>query len=565
MSSYKSFLYSSFLVIFLSSCETSFPTDTIDPTSSSAIVDSDGDFIPDSIEAYIGLDIDNSDVNNNGILDGLDSEGIYGDKFFDEQWYIYSQSSITNSSEVSSIRGNDLRILNIYKRYMGLNRGDNIIIQVVDEGIYAKHEDLSDNIDIGRSYDGLEPSSISQPLSTQDHGTKVAGVIGARAFNGKGVRGVIPFAKIASSNWLLYGTYEILDKVWYSGYGSNDISVSNNSWGFEFSTDTMFEEYMQKGSSELRDGKGRLYVFPSGNKRVDNGNANLQYLLNNRFAIVVSSINYNNKVSSYSSKGSNILTCAYSGESKNSTPTIGTTTIPHTSLNSGDNQTTWYDDTSRSYTYDFDGTSASAPMVSASIGLVLEACPSLGWRDIRYLIASTAKKVDSSNNSWVKNSAGLSHSIDYGFGLINPNAMIEKCQNSYQNLPEVKAIEINKNISLPISDNNKSNSFTLNIIKDIKIEWVELTIDIDHQYASDIKIDLISPSGTKTNLIDINDISGNSYKNATTANWMSGGFRFSTASMIEESSKGEWKVEVYDTTSGDVGNIKSAKLLIYGH
>jgi subtilisin-like proprotein convertase family protein len=448
---------------------------------------------------------------------------------------------------------------------MGLNRGDNIIIQIVDEGIYAKHEDLYKNIDIKHSYDGLKASSISKPLSIHNHGTKIAGVIAARAFNGKGVRGIIPFAKIASSDWLLHGTYDILDKIWYSGYGANDIAVSNNSWGFDFNTDTIFEEYMQKGSNELRDGKGRLYVFPSGNRRIDNGNANLEYLLNNRFAIVVSSINYNNKITSYSSKGSNILTCAYSGESKDTTPTIATTTIPYTSSNSGSNQTTWHNDISRSYTYDFDGTSASAPMVSASLGLVLEACPSLTWRDIRYLIATTSKKIDITNSSWVTNSAGLSHSIDYGFGLINPSAMIDRCQNNYQNLPKVKKIEINREILMPISDDNRVNSFELNIIRNIKIEWVELIININHQYASDIKIDLISPSNTKTNLIDINNISGNTYKYSTTANWMNGGFRFSSAAFIEENSKGRWRIDVYDTVKGDKGNIKGATLIIYGH
>jgi len=562
---YKSFLYSFILVILLPSCKTSFPQDTIDPTASSSVIDSDDDFIPDSIESYLGLDVYNSDANNNNILDGLESDVENGDKFFDKQWYIYSQSTSNNPSGVSSISRNDLSLLNIYRRYMGLNRGNNIIIQVVDQGIYARHEDLTDNIDMDRSYDGLEAGAIPMPSSNEQHGTKVAGVIGARAFNGKGIRGVIPFAKIASSNWLLYGTYDILDKVWYSGYGANEISVSNNSWSFDFNTDTILEEYMQKGSNELRDGKGRLYVFPSGNRRAEHGNANLQYMLNNRFAIVVSSINYDNRVSSYSSKGSNILTCAYSGESKDTTPTIATTTIPDTSINVGENRTTWSNDYSRSYTYNFDGTSASVPMVSGSLGLVLEACPSLTYRDIRYLIALTSKKVDRYNDSWVTNSAGISHSNDYGFGLINPNAMIEKCQDNYQHLPEEKRVEVNKNLNLEISDDNTLNSFTIQIPQDITIEWVELTIDIEHQYASEIKIDLISPSGTKSNLIDINNVSSNANKYSTTTNWMSGGFRFSTASMVEEKSRGVWKVELYDTSTGDIGNIKSAKLRIYGH
>jgi len=332
------------------------------------IIDSDNDYISDEIENLIGSDPYNSDQNANGILDGVDTQGEFGDTFFDKQWYIRATSVVTNSSGVGAIGGNDLNLLPIYQSYMGYNGGNPIIIQVVDAGVYAYHEDLVKNIDLTRSYDGLRLGKVALPLANNPHGTKVAGVIAARAFNGMGVRGVIPFAKIALSNWLSYSSYAILDKAWYSGAGANDISVSNNSWGFGFSEDTIFEEYMQKGST-LRDGKGRIYVFPSGNSRVEGGNANLQYMLNNRFAITVSSINYDNKVSSFSSRGSNIITCAYSGENKTQTPTIATTTIPNTSYNSGLNQNTWSEDVTQNYTYDFDGTSTAVPMVSGLIGL----------------------------------------------------------------------------------------------------------------------------------------------------------------------------------------------------
>ncbi|MBN2825989.1 MAG: S8 family serine peptidase, partial [Campylobacterales bacterium] len=229
--------------------------------------DYDEDFIPNTIEEYLGKDPYNSDENGNGLLDGLETEGSFGDKFFAKQWYIYSTGSLTNGSGIKTIANYNLNLLPVYEKYMGYNGGNNIIIQIVDNGVYYIHEDLKDNIDLSRSHDGVKFGRILLPSSSLSHGTKVAGVIGARAFNGKGVRGIIPFAKIAVSNWLLYSSFEILEKVWYSGYGANDIALSNNSWGFEFSNESIPEEYMQKASSSLRNGKGRIFVFPAGNNR----------------------------------------------------------------------------------------------------------------------------------------------------------------------------------------------------------------------------------------------------------------------------------------------------------
>lgn len=531
-------------------------------TSSS---DSDEDYIPNAIEEYIGSDIYEGDINRNGLLDGLETQGEFGDKYFSKQWYIYSTASLTNGSGVSSLLGYNLNLLPLYQNYMGYNGGKNIIIQVVDTGVYYLHEDLRDNIDTARSHNGLKFGHMTLPSASRPHGTKVAGVIAARGFNGKGVRGIIPFAKIAVSDWLLYSSFDVLEEVWLTGYQANDIAISNNSWGFEFSTQTIPEEYMQKASSQLRDGKGRLFVFPAGNLRNIKGNANLQYILNNRFAIAVASVNYNNKYSSYSSKGSNILVAAYSGEDIGTTPTIATTTVPQSSSNSSSNPTTWHDDYERNYTFDFSGTSAAAPMVSASIGLVLEACPTLTWRDVRHLLALTSKQIDSTNGSWVKNGADLYHSIDYGFGLINPAKMVEVCQAHYDLLPAEDSFQKIIYPNAPIADNLLATDFAIDILRSLTIEWVELTVDSDHCYASDLAIYLISPSGTKTQLLDQNTISNKASTLETTADWMNGGFRLSSAAFVDETSKGEWRIEILDKSMGDSGRVNTLKLKIYGH
>ena len=40
------------------------------------------------------------------------------------------------------------------------------------------------------------------------------------------------------------------------------------------------------------------------------------------------------------------------------------------------------------------GTSSATPVTSGSLALILEANPNLTWRDVKYIIAKTATKVD---------------------------------------------------------------------------------------------------------------------------------------------------------------------------
>lgn len=522
-------------------------------------IDSDFDYIPDDIEILLGSNPNNSDVNDNSIDDGLDTEGSYGDTFFDMQWHIHSLGSFVNDSGVMTIIGNDLDLLDIYHSYMGYNKGTPIIVQVVDTGVDADHEDLINNMDLTRSYDG---NTIGDPSSNRsgDHGTKVAGIMAAEAFNGKGVRGIAPFAKIAGSNWLEAQGNAELETVWYSGQGAMDIAVSNNSWGSYFDTDTLYEDIMALGTSDLRNGKGRIYVFAAGNDRENNGNANLQYSINNRYMIAVAALKHDNTHASYSTPGSNILVSGYSGDFAANSPTIGTTTIMGTADNTGAGKDTWSDDVNLNYTYGMNGTSAASPTVAASIALVLEACPALTWRDVKYLVANHAKQVDSSNGSWVKNSADLWHSIDYGFGLINPKGMIEECSSSspsYTNLSPEQNKTVTKNFNSPILDNDTIHPFVINMPDDMEIEWVEVTVDNNSSYASDYKVELSSPQGTRTTLMTERAQQADS--------WMDGGFRLSTAAMLGEASQGNWTIYIRDTWSDDSGTLKNIELKIYGH
>ncbi len=514
--------------------------------------DSDNDYIPDNIENMLHMDSSNSDENGNGILDGLE-----GDTFFNKQWYIKADGTPTNPSNVSSIVGNDMNLLDVYKKYMGYNSGNPIVVQIVDSGIDANHEDLKDNMDLSKSLNGDKNGNPIPGGFYKPHGTMLAGIVAARAFNSKGVRGVAPFAKIAGSNWLVSQSLEALEAAWLSGDGANNIAVTNNSWGKYYTTDTFYEDILKEGSNTLRNKKGRVYVFASGNSRAYEADANIQYILNNQYAIVVGAVGVDNKVAKYSTPGANLWISTYGGSSSyNSGPTIATTYL------SGKASATWSEDENKNYTYAMAGTSAAAPMVSGSIALILEACPNLTWRDVKYVIAKSAKQNDINNKNWITNSQGFHFNRDYGFGLIDTKKAIDICSNGYNNLPSQTTAIVNK--SLVDTHLHLNNEFSVNIDKSLKIEWIELKLDIHSHNASDYDIYLTSPSGTKILMIKNGTKIGSQF--IPTRDWMKGGFRFSTGAFIDENSLGEWKIEIEDKRGENHdSSLKSIEIKAYGH
>lgn len=529
--------------------------------------DSDNDYIPDGIEKKNNTNPLDSDENSNNVLDGLE-----GDPFFKYQWHIQSNGDVINNTKnISTIAGNDLGIMDVYHYQLG--NGSSTVVQVVDTGVELVHEDLK--IDISRSLNAIngsqDPSATSlvnsydsySPLQI-GHGTAVAGIIAARANNSKGLRGVIPYGTIAGSNWLEEQSLYELEKVWYSGAGANEILVSNNSWGSYYLKDKSFEDIMKLASEQLRDGKGRIFTVAAGNERKDYGNANLSYVANNRYAIAVAGLRHDNTYASYSNPGSNILVSAYSGERYFEAPTIASTLLTGESyyeseLGSSAGAITFDDDEEKSYTYSMNGTSAATPMVSGSIALTLESCPELTWRDVRWLLSLSSKKVDSEDENWVKNAAGREHNINYGFGLIDADAMIKECRSTYyKKLPALEYISsvVKKDINIQIPDDKTTVEVKIEYGSLFTIEWVELIVNSNHPYSGDLEILLLSPSGTKTQIIAPNDIRSNLY---------SGGFRFSSAAFMGEKSKGVWKVQVIDQLEGDIGSVHALELKIYGH
>ncbi len=541
---------------------------SVNDTFTVSNVDADNDYIPDDIEEYLGMNPNSDDEDGDGEIDGLESStSSISDQFFDKQWHIRSLGTQVNPYEASlTIEGNDLNLTDIYHYYMGYNNGDPIVIQIVDTGVDSNHEDLKDNVDLTLSRDSSIPA-MGAPVETGIHGTMCAGIAAARAFNGKGVRGVAPFAKIAGSNWLGYQSASELEEVWTKNDPNGKIAVSSNSWGIGYAdSETLYEDLMKYGAENLRivngEAKGKLFVKAAGNYRDIRHDSGLSYAASNPYVITVAGLENNNTYASYSSPGSNLFISAYSGNYYNDSPTIGTTIVSGTE---DDSLPTWDEDVNHNYTYAMNGTSAATPMVAGALALVLEACPDLGWRDVKYLMAKNAIKIDSFNSSWVTNGAGFHHSVDYGFGLINTKAMINECKNSYISLPSGGTFTESfdpTDIDIPDNDTNGI-SYTFNINEDKTIEWIGVTVYSNHTNPSDLEIYLTSPSGTTTRLMLGNNSGclGNRCDNYD----MSTGFRYGSVAFYGERSSGEWTLKIEDIVADNNGSLQSIDFEVFGY
>ena len=563
MKNYLKLFFILFLALFIGACgpqssdtkvETTNPIENkVSPYSKilTSNKDSDNDNIPDSIEILLNKDKNNNDENSNGIIDGIE-----GDELFKYQWHLNNIGQIVNNNLFTVQNDNDLNILKVNKYFMGYNHGNNITIQVTDTGVQKIHPDLNiSNSSYNTIYKTNDPTASQGNFEDRSHGTMVSGIIAAKAFNNIGVRGIAPFAIIVANNWLESSQkLSVLEKLWIDDANSSNVSVSNNSWGQYFFDEYEYEEIMQIASTKLRNKKGVVFVFASGNERLDDdkysGYSNLSYFTNNRYVVTVGAVTDKNKYSSYSNHGPCLLTCAYGGEDSDTSATITTTTLK------GLARQTYSEDANKDYTYIMNGTSAATPMVSGVIALTLEACPNLSYRDIKWLIAKNSTVIDKSNDKWIQNASGLWFNENYGFGLINGYDMIKECTNNYTLLPEEKIVSTQKDFNTNILATNETLKLSLTINENIITEWVGLIIKSDHTYTGDLKIVLESPSGTKTTIIDKNELDDSHYID---------GFRFSANTFMQEPTKGTWNIYITDVSDNDTGKINNIKLEIYGH
>ena len=323
------------------------------------------------------------------------------DPLYGCQWHLNNDNQFSNGA------GQDIRVEEVWPTYTG----SGINVAVVDHGMHYQHEDLTDNVltAFNHNYDP-RLTDIYHPY--ENHGTAVAGLIAAKD-NSLGMRGVAPGAKI-------YG-YNLLERF-YAANKANAMSrnaattaISNNSWGSVDNgrpghANEVWEIAVKDGVTNGYEGKGVFYAFAAGNGG-DLDYSTLDELANFYAVTAVCAVGHDDIRSRYSEAGANLWVCGPSSSGRGRQPRIATT------------------DNGHSYRSSFGGTSAATPIVAGVAALIREADNALTWRDVKLILAASARKVDPDNTGWEQGAFKYGSTRDrynfnheYGFGMVDAKA-----------------------------------------------------------------------------------------------------------------------------------------------
>ena len=372
--------------------------------------------------------------------------------------------------------------------------GAGITVRVVDDGVNGEHVDLRDNFTVYAGDVGIG--------GADEHGTRVAGVIAARD-NDRGGRGVAPRASIYSYK-LPPGEPSddaVQDAIQLAMVHDLDVTaVSNNHWGIlnlrtgdPRIAPAGWEMAIERGVTEGFGGKGISYVTAGASWQWD-ADANLDEYGNHYGVITVCAVNHQD-IRYSSAPGANLWLCAPAGAGINA-PEITTTDLG-------------------SYTERFSGTSAAAPIVSGVVALMRSANMDLTWRDVKLILAASARQNDSSNGGWEQGALRYGSDTDYywfnhdyGFGVVDAGAAVALAAGWSTTLPELRELTLaSQGAPVNIPDAPASGfgeTVTTSIVVDTDyvgfIEFVEINLDIDHDSYTNLQIDLVSPSGATSRL-----------------------------------------------------------------
>ncbi len=443
--------------------------------------------------------------------------------------------------------------------------GQGVVIGVNDDAVDYTHPDIAPNYDttIDWNYIAIGGGN-GDPMpfySTEGHGTFVAGVIGG-ANDDDGIVGVAHGATLAG-----YRQYASYFHDW-ANLGSGElpeVDISNNSWNVinDFATAISIlpiETFALKGVENVvtqgRGGLGTIVTFSAGNEAEDGSRADYDLLVSSRYTIAVASVDYDGDWSSFSDPGASILISA-----------------PGRSIVSADLQGAdgYADEGDLGSDYHIaSGTSASAPIVSGVVALMLEANPLLGYRDVQEILAYSAYHVDPTNEDWQFNGAGtwngggLRTHDGYGFGYIDALAAVRLAET--WTLSSTAANEASSTATrmdnVTFVDGGTVTD-TLTITSGVEIEHAVLDIDLEHTHLGDLIITLTSPDGTTSTLLNRAGKNPNDAADIG-SDKVNLDFRLSSNEFWGETGVGDWTLTVTDARTGDTGFLDSWTLTLYG-
>jgi proprotein convertase subtilisin/kexin type 2 len=481
------------------------------------------------------------------------------DTLFPYEWHIKNTGTGGNAG-TSGVLAQDMNVLPVWE--MGIT-GSGAYAAVVDDGLYIMHPDLAANIATGLSHDYV--NGTTDPTGG-DHGTAVGGTIGA-ANNTIGVVGSAFNVKMMGFNLLQNNTAS--NKADAMSRQSNIVGVSNNSWGpadgygAYLDSNSVWQSAVDLAVSTGRGNKGVVFLWASGNGNVPRfgggvDNANYDGYANYHGVMAIGGVDSGGTKPSYAEPGANVLVA---GPTMNFN--IGYkgiyTTYP---MNTGDIDSNHSTTGSKDYTSEFNGTSAATPAVAGVVALMLEANANLSWRDVRWILASTARKNDSTNGGWQASAVGQGFNHLYGYGTPDAEAAVKMAaaSSSYVPLGSYTSCEGTYNYG-GVSVNGTVNTQTINTSGmtgtcPTKVEFVDVYLAGTGSVTT-LDVQLVSPIGRISQLAEAHSCA---YV-CNLSTFGSTGWRFGSVRHLGELASGNWQVKVNGTSI----TLNTVKIVVRGN
>jgi subtilisin family serine protease len=308
------------------------------------------------------------------------AEVIPNDPLFNSQWNLHNTSSYP--IDIDAPEGWNIT-----------TGSQNVVVAVIDTGIDYNHEDLSTNMwrnigdcngngadDDGNGYIddcyGIDVvNRDSDPMDDADHGTHVAGIIGALGNNGIGVAGINWNVRLMACKFMdsdgygtVAGAIECMDYIGALTDRGVAIVAANASWGSYAYSQALFD------AIDAHRTKGILFVAAAGNNDYNNDLAPhypSSYYLSN--VIAVASTNTADFLGVYSNWG-------------------------RTSVHVGAPGDDIWSTTGRNTYGPFTGTSMAAAHVTGIAALLKAQDPARDWKAIKNLILAGGDRYASNAN-----------------------------------------------------------------------------------------------------------------------------------------------------------------------
>jgi len=490
------------------------------------------------------------------------------DPLLERQWHLF------NTGQGGGLPGMDLGLEGVD------HTGRGVLIAFIDGAVQIAHPDLASNL---YTINGFLPTpDPSPPSASRDapfndragewddaHGTAVVGIAVASAENSMGGRGVAPQARFIAFDGLSSG--QIAQSL--RSAISLGADIVNNSWGTldpvsgqgasYQPADPAWRQALEEALASGRQGKGAVIVFAAGNGGWQD-DSNRDGYANHPGVLAIGAVDGWGRPPIYAEPGSNILVSAPSGPLLTMGDTaagIWTTDIAGPRGLSGGTAPSNAD-----YSSFPAGTSASAPMVSGVVALMLQANPALSWRDVRWLLAKTARPANLGvlrTDVSAMNAHGFHPLV--GFGRVHAGDAVAAA-TAARALPVEQRCESGPlSVGVMIPDAPSEGISTEYRFSDCPIrvvESVQVTVEVEHTYGADLKIELTSPVGRRS-LLGRPHVCAADFQGPCGDLRM--GWAFHSLRHMGEAAVGLWRLQIQDMQSGDSGRLLGWRLTLVGH